>query len=70
MTMPGLFEFGTADEHTPTAESVRALEKLKAQGHAFTIVTYPHAGHGLLDDPPTHPDATPALIDWVTRHDG
>ncbi len=33
MTMPGLWEFGTADEHTPVEESVQVLDELKAQGH-------------------------------------
>jgi len=26
-------------------------------------------GHGLLDNPPTDPDATPSLIKWVINHD-
>jgi dipeptidyl aminopeptidase/acylaminoacyl peptidase len=69
MTMPGLWEFGTADEHTPTDESAQVLEELKQQGHDFTVVTFPGAGHGLLDNPPTDPDATPSLIAWVTSHD-
>jgi pimeloyl-ACP methyl ester carboxylesterase len=70
MTMPGLWEFGSADEHTPVEESVRVLDELKGQGHDFTVVTFPGAGHGLLDNPPADPDATPSLIEWVTRHDG
>jgi pimeloyl-ACP methyl ester carboxylesterase len=70
MTMPGLWEFGTADEHTPSQESVQVLEELKQRGHDFTVVTFPGAGHGLLDDPPTDPDATPSLVAWVTSHDG
>jgi uncharacterized protein len=70
MTMPGLWEFGSADEHTPVEESVRVLDELKGHGHDFTVVTFPEAGHGLLDNPPAHPDATPTLIEWVTRHDG
>jgi uncharacterized protein len=65
MTMPGLWEFGTADEHTPTAESVEILESLKATGHDFTIVTFPNAGHGLLDNPPTAAEAPTTLIEWV-----
>jgi dienelactone hydrolase len=68
MTMPGLWEFGTSDEHTPVAESVAVLQDLKARGHDVTVVTFPGAGHGLLDNPPTDPEATPTLITWVTRH--
>ena len=69
MTMPGLWEFGTADEHTPLTESVQVLDELKAHGHDVTVVTFPDAGHGLLDNPPTDPQAIPTLIDWVSRHD-
>ena len=70
MTMPGLWEFGTADDHTPLEESVHVLDELKQQGHDFTVLTYTGAGHGLLDNPPTDPDATPSLINWVISHDG
>ena len=70
MTMPGLWEFGTADEHTPSQESIQVLEELKKRGHDVTVVTFPGAGHGLLDNPPTDPEATPSLIRWVTGHDG
>jgi pimeloyl-ACP methyl ester carboxylesterase len=70
MAMPGLWEFGTADEHTPTAESVQVLDELKRQGHDFTVLTFEGAGHGLLDNPPTDPEATPSLITWVIGHDG
>ena len=69
MTMPGLWEFGTADENTPLEESVKVLNDLKPI-HDFTVVVYPRAGHGLLDNPPTDPNAIPKLISWVERHDG
>jgi len=69
MTMPGLWEFGTADDRTPFAESVSVLRELKS-GHDFTVLVFPGAGHGLLDNPPTAPDAIPKLITWVEEHDG
>ena len=69
MTMPGLWEFGTADDRTPTKESVTVLRELKP-GHQFTVIVFPGAGHGLLDNPPTTQDAIPRLITWVGRHDG
>jgi hypothetical protein len=69
MTMPGLWEFGTADDHTPFTESVQVLRGLKS-GHDFTVLVFPGAGHGLLDNPPTDPAAIPKLITWVERHDG
>ena len=55
--------------NTPTPESVQVLDELKAQGHDVTVLTFVGAGHGLLDNPPTDPDATPSLIGWVTSHD-
>ena len=65
MTMPGLWLFGTADDRTPVPESVAILNALKADGHDITIHVFPNAGHGLLDVPPTDPDAAPTLIAWV-----
>jgi pimeloyl-ACP methyl ester carboxylesterase len=67
MTMPGLWLFGTADDHTPVQESVAILNGLKAQGHDVTIQVFPDAGHGLLDNPPTAPAAPQALIDWIAH---
>jgi dipeptidyl aminopeptidase/acylaminoacyl peptidase len=69
MTMPGLWEFGTADVNTPFNESVAVLRDLKS-GHDFTVMVFPGAGHGLLDNPPTTPDAIPRLIAWVQKNDG
>jgi uncharacterized protein len=69
MTMPGLWEFGTADDRQPTKESVAVLRELKP-GHQFTVMVFRGAGHGLLDNPPTTPDAIPRLITWVEGHDG
>ena len=68
MTMPSLWLFGTADVYTPVPESVAALKALQTEGHNITIQTYPGAGHGLVDNPPTSPDAIPAMIEWVRRH--
>ena len=70
MTMPGLWEFGTADVNTPVPESIAILERLKSSGHDVTVVTFDGAGHGLLDVPPTDPDAVPRLVGWVMHHDG
>jgi dipeptidyl aminopeptidase/acylaminoacyl peptidase len=54
----------------PGGASVQVLDVLKAQGRDVTVLTFPGAGHGLLDNPLTDPDATPSLIGWVTSHDG
>ena len=68
LDIPELWLFGGADENTPTPESVEILDTLKAEGHDITVIVYPDAGHGLLDTPPTTPEAGPALIDWVVSH--
>jgi pimeloyl-ACP methyl ester carboxylesterase len=68
MTMPSLWLFGGADVRTPVPESVAVLKTLQSQGHDITIQTYPGAGHGLVDIPPTTPDAIPAMIGWVRGH--
>jgi pimeloyl-ACP methyl ester carboxylesterase len=68
MTMPSLWEFGTADIRTPVNESRSVLDGLKAKGNDITIVVFPDAGHGLLDVPPTDPTAPTTLIEWITKH--
>jgi pimeloyl-ACP methyl ester carboxylesterase len=68
MTMPGLWLFGTADDRTPVDESVAVLKALKTGGHDITIRVFPNAGHGLVDNPPTDPDAAPTMIDWILGH--
>jgi pimeloyl-ACP methyl ester carboxylesterase len=66
MTMPSLWEFGTQDDRTPVDESRSVLQALKAKGQDITIVIFPDAGHGLLDVPPTDPEAPSTLINWIT----
>jgi len=68
MTMPSIWEFGTADIRTPVDESRAVLETLKAKGKDITIVVFPNAGHGLLDNPPTAAKAPATLIAWITSH--
>jgi pimeloyl-ACP methyl ester carboxylesterase len=68
MTMPGLWLFGSADEATPVEESVAVLDRLKIEGHYITVHVFPGAGHGLLDLPPTAPEAPTTLITWVQDH--
>jgi pimeloyl-ACP methyl ester carboxylesterase len=68
LTVPGLWEFGTADTRTPVDESVAILDTLKAAGNNITVVVFPNAGHGLLDTPPTDPDAGPTMIRWILDH--
>jgi alpha-beta hydrolase superfamily lysophospholipase len=68
MTMPGLWLFGTADDRTPVEESVAVLKTLETEGRDITIRVFPDAGHGLVDSPPTDPDAAPTMIDWILGH--
>ena len=68
MTMPALWLFGSDDQATPVEESVPVLNMLKAEGHDITVFVYPGAGHGLLDVPPTAPEAPTTLIQWVHEH--
>jgi dienelactone hydrolase len=68
LSIPGLWEFGTADDRTPVRESVAILEALKAAGKDITVVTFPDAGHGLLDTPPSDPTARPVMVRWILDH--
>jgi uncharacterized protein len=67
MTTPALWLYGTADREVPVDQSVALLNSLKAQGKDFTVVTFPGAGHGLLDSPPTAPQAPTTFVQWVLK---
>ena len=65
--VPELFLLGDADREIPYAQTVDALDHLKADGASITVASFPGAGHGLLDVPSTDPDALPTLISWVVE---
>ena len=65
--IPALWLYGSADREVPVDQSVALLDRLKAQGKDFTVVTFPAAGHGLLDSPPTDPQAPTTFVDWVRQ---
>jgi len=65
LQVPELWLYGDADERTPVPESITILDRLKEEGHDITVKVYPGAGHGLLDTPPSTPDAGPELVAWV-----
>lgn len=67
LRIPALWLYGTADREVPVDQSVALLNTLKAQGKDFTVVTFPDAGHGLLDSPPTDPQAPTITVEWVER---
>jgi uncharacterized protein len=70
LKIPALWLYGTADREVPVDQSVDLLNTLKAQGKDFTVVTFPGAGHGLLDTPPTDPQAPTMFVNWVLRRVG
>jgi dipeptidyl aminopeptidase/acylaminoacyl peptidase len=67
LTIPALWLYGTADREVPVDQSIALLNALKAQGKPFTVVTFPDAGHGLLDSPPTDPHAPTTFVEWVRK---
>jgi uncharacterized protein len=67
INVPSLWMIGTADDRIPVPESVALLERLKSEGKPVEIATFTDAGHGLLDTPPTSPDAPATLINWVLK---
>ena len=70
MTMPGLWLFGSTDDKTPVEESVAVLDRLKSEGRDISVQVFPGAGHGLLDVPPTAPEAPTTLITWIRQRVG
>jgi uncharacterized protein len=64
---PTFWMFGTADDRVPVPESIALLNQLKKEGKDVEFVTFPDAGHGLLDSPPTNANAPPTLVEWILR---
>jgi pimeloyl-ACP methyl ester carboxylesterase len=67
MSTPGLWLYGGADKSIPTGRSVEILTRMKQAGKDFTIVVFPNAGHGLVDNVPTAPEAPATLVDWIKK---
>lgn len=65
MSVPGIWAYGGADKSIPADECITVIRGLKAQGKDFTVVVFPGAGHGLLNDQPTDPGALPTLVQWI-----
>jgi pimeloyl-ACP methyl ester carboxylesterase len=71
LSVPALWLFGGADRNVPAGASAEALRRIeKRRGKDWTIVVFPGAGHGLLDDPPTDPRAAPLAEAWIRRQVG
>jgi dienelactone hydrolase len=67
MSTPGLWLYGGADKSIPTDRSVAILKRMKQAGKDFTIVVFPDAGHGLVDNVPTAPEAPETLVTWIEK---
>jgi uncharacterized protein len=67
MAIPGIWAYGGADKSIPADECIAVIRNLKAQGKDFTVVVFPGAGHGLLDNQPSDPQALPTLVRWVVE---
>jgi dipeptidyl aminopeptidase/acylaminoacyl peptidase len=67
VTAPSFWMFGTADDRIPVPESIALLNQLKKEGKDVEFVTFPDAGHGLLDSPPTSANAPPTLVLWILK---
>ena len=67
LRIPALWLYGTVDREVSVDQSVALLDGLKAQGKDFTVVTFPGAGHGLLDSPPADPKAPTTFVQWVLK---
>jgi uncharacterized protein len=67
MKTPGLWLYGGADKSIPTDRCVAILNQLKRQGKHVTTVVFPGAGHGLVDNVPTAPEAPTTLVSWIEK---
>jgi pimeloyl-ACP methyl ester carboxylesterase len=67
MSSPGLWLYGGADKSIPTDRSAEILSRMKRAGKDFTIVVFPDAGHGLVDNVPTAPEAPATLVNWIKK---
>jgi len=68
ITVPGLWLYGGEDLSQPVDCDLLILNQLKSEGKDITTVVFPSAGHGLLDVPPTDPNALPTLVEWILKH--
>ena len=67
ITAPSLWMIGTADDRIPVPETIALLNQLKQEGKDVEVVTFADAGHGLVDTPPTAPEAPSTLVNWVLK---
>jgi len=64
---PSLWLYGGEDRSQPTTLDLEVLKGLRAGNNEVTAIVFPRADHGLLDVPPSDPDALPTLVSWIHR---
>jgi hypothetical protein len=67
VSTPGLWLYGGDDKSIPTERCVEILRRLKRAGEDFTIVVFPGAGHGLVDNVPSAAEAPATLVSWIEK---
>ncbi len=67
ISVPGLWLYGGQDLSQPVDSDLVILGQLKKEGKDFSVVVFPNANHGLLDVPPTDPNALPTLVEWILK---
>ena len=65
VSIPSLWLYGLKDKSIPVDDCIGILKQLRLDGERITIRSFPNASRGLLDDPPSDPDALPALVQWL-----
>ena len=64
---PSLWLYGAEDHSQPTTLDLEVLARLRAGNKGVKAIVFPDADHGLLDVPPSDPDALPTFVRWIHR---
>jgi len=64
---PSLWLYGGEDRSQPTTLDLEVLKRLRAANKGVKALVFPEADHGLLDVPPSDPDALPTFVRWIHR---
>jgi pimeloyl-ACP methyl ester carboxylesterase len=67
LRIPALWLYGTADGVVPFDQSVALLNTFEEQGKDFTVATFPDGVMACSTPPPTDPQATTTLVEWVLK---
>jgi pimeloyl-ACP methyl ester carboxylesterase len=64
---PSLWLYGGQDQSQPTTLDLEVLTRLSAGNNGIKTIVFPEADHGLLDIPPSDPNALPTFVRWIQR---